>query len=114
MGSSTDAHCFACGYDTFLLIGGGMESHRENSRWPVSCRKCSAITTANYKKAPLICDECNTSEVTPIDDPSMWQGDSGTANAIGPRDRHYRCPKCGQFELRFGTDAGEHGIVLWD
>jgi hypothetical protein len=23
MGSSIDAHCFACGYDTFLTTGGG-------------------------------------------------------------------------------------------
>ena len=32
MGISTDAHCFACGYDTFLMLGGGMDLQRSRSR----------------------------------------------------------------------------------
>jgi hypothetical protein len=27
---------------------------------------------------------------------------------------HYRCPKCGDFELRFGTNAGGHSMVMWN
>ena len=26
----------------------------------------------------------------------------------------YRCPKCNQFDLRFGTNAGGHGSARWD
>ena len=29
-------------------------------------------------------------------------------------DGHYRCPKCGEFELRFGTNVGCHPKVDWD
>jgi hypothetical protein len=50
VGTSTDAHCFACGYDTFLMLGGGMANHTTHAAWPVSCKVCSSITTANFKQ----------------------------------------------------------------
>lgn len=40
MGISTDAHCFACGYDTFLMLGAGMENHTTYEAWPVTCKDC--------------------------------------------------------------------------
>jgi hypothetical protein len=27
MGSSTDAHCYNCGYDVFLMLGGGISNY---------------------------------------------------------------------------------------
>src|SRR5690606_22301574 len=35
LGTTTDAHCFACGYDTFLTVGGGMTNHATYAAWPV-------------------------------------------------------------------------------
>ncbi len=74
MGTSTDAHCFACGYDTFLMLGGGMADHTTYAAWPVSCRACSSITTANFKEKPLVCSRCGSADVTPIMDPTICKG----------------------------------------
>lgn len=118
VGTSTDAHCFACGYDTFLLIGGGMLDHLKNVAWPIYCKSCNAITTGNHKQEPLTCKACNTMDVVPINDPSVWLGDNeGTCEMWGRLklvDGHYRCPKCAQFRLRFGKNAGGHGKLSWD
>ena len=117
VGTSTDAHCFACGYDTFLMLGGGMTNHTTYAAWPVTCPACSAITTANYKQSPLICQKCEASNVTPIADPQLWKGDGNAIETWGEltlTDSHYRCPKCGEFELRFGTNVGGHGRIMWD
>jgi hypothetical protein len=40
MGSSTDAHCYNCGYDVFLMLGGGMSNHTTYAAWPVTYGKC--------------------------------------------------------------------------
>jgi hypothetical protein len=117
MGSSTDAHCFACGYDTFLMLGGGMANFTTYAAWPVSCNVCSAITTANYKQSPLVCVECKSTNVIPMTDPQEWKGDGETIenwSDLTLTNGHYRCPKCGEFELRFGTNAGGHGKIMWD
>ena len=116
MGASTDAHCFACGYDTFLMLGGGM-ADSTFAAWPVVCKECSAVTTANFEQAPLICQKCQSSNVTPMTDPHEWKGDGEVIENWGElslTDGHYRCPKCDQFSLRFGTDAGGHGTIMWD
>lgn len=122
MGSSTDAHCFACGYDTFLMIGGGMANWTTYAAWPVSCNTCKAVTTANFKELPLICEECGSHDVISPTDLQWWKGDSDviqswnlmSGNGLMLTNGHYRCSNCGQFELRFGTEAGGHGMVLWD
>lgn len=117
MGTSTDAHCFACGYDTFLMLGGGRQNHRTHAAWPVTCKGCSAVTTANFRALPLACLECGGPDVVPVTDRSQWTGDGVQTQMWGDlrlTDGHYRCPKCGVFELRFGTDAGGYGKVMFD
>ena len=117
MGTSTDAHCLACGYDTFLMLGGGMRNHTTYAAWPVACKVCSAVTTANFKQSPLMCEKCESENVTQITDRHEWQGDGKVIVTWGKltlTDGHYRCPQCGEFELRFGTNAGGHGMVMWD
>lgn len=117
MGTSTDAHCFACGYDTFLMLGGGRANHTTYAAWPVSCKVCSAVTTANFKQSPLVCQKCQSSNVTPMTDPQEWKGDGKVIENWGTltlTDGYYRCPKCGEFELRFGTNVGGHGMRMWD
>jgi DNA-directed RNA polymerase subunit RPC12/RpoP len=117
LGTSTDAHCFACGYDTFLMLGGSMANHATYAAWPVSCTVCSAITTANFKQSPLVCQECKSNNVIPVIDPHVWKGDGGIIERWGDltlTDEHYRCPKCSELELRFGTNVGGHGKMMWD
>ena len=117
MGMSTDAHCFACGYDTALMLGGGMANHTTYAAWPVSCKRCAAITTANFKQLPLICQGCESSDVHPPADLQWWTGDGNVIESwdtLTLTNGHYRCPKCGEFELRFSTNAGGHSTVMWD
>ena len=121
VGTTTDAHCFACGYDTFLRLGGGMANHTTYAAWPVSCKMCAAVTTANFKQSPLICQACKSREVIPPTDLQWWRGDGNVVESWGMggdaltlTSGHYRCPKCGEFELRFGTNASGHAMVMWD
>ena len=66
------------GYDTFLMLGGGMANHTTYAVWPVSCAQCSAITTANFKQPPLACEVCRSTKVVPVSDPREWKGDGGS------------------------------------
>jgi hypothetical protein len=50
-------------------------------------------------------------------DRGQWQGDGKNNERWGEltlTDGHYLCPKCGAFELRFGTDECQHGRILFD
>ena len=115
MGTSTDAHCYSCGYDVFLMLGGGRANHTTYAAWPVSCTRCSAVTTANFKNLPPRCMECGSSDVSAFDNPKLWKGDGAPRQRWGGlelTDGHYRCPLCDAFELRFGTNANGHGCVM--
>jgi hypothetical protein len=104
MGHSASARCSACGYGAFLMLGAGRSDFKERASWPVSCATCAKITTANYYKRPLVCEACEGTEVVPLNDPSVWQGDGEQMDRwanLTLSDGHYRCPKCGKFELRF-------------
>jgi Zn finger protein HypA/HybF involved in hydrogenase expression len=121
------------------MLGGGLANHATYAAWPVTCRVCAAITTANFKQLPLVCERCESRDVIPLTEPQVWKGDGNlietwrmvwgsTAGPLIPSsaqmrlnsthltltDGHYRCPKCGEFELRFGTNAGGHRKVDWD
>jgi len=112
VGTSADAHCTSCGYHTSLALGGGMVDHATYAAWPVVCDSCSAVTTANFEQTPLVCEECNGSKVIPMSDGRNWRGDGEVVVDWGElilTDGHYRCPKCGAFELQF-----VRGDVMWD
>lgn len=104
---STDAHCFSCGYDTDLMISSLMSNHEVYSTGPVICESCKAVTTANYKAAELTCETCKSSNVSPVCAPANRLGDLDLSG-------HYKCPKCGTLELRFGTDFMGHGFRSMD
>lgn len=40
-----------------------MESFKVFAAWPVACKDCSAVTTANFKESPLICQACESINV---------------------------------------------------
>src|ERR1700682_825998 len=116
MGHSSDAHCYGCGYDTWLRLGAGRSNHSTYAAWPINVKTCLAVTTANYKKTPLTCERCQSPDVLPFTDPSLWKGDGddNTLDRWGDlilTDGHYRCPKCSAFELRFGTNAAGHDLI---
>jgi ribosomal protein S27AE len=117
MGTSTDAHCYNCGYDAFLMLGSGMVNYATYAAWPVTCNQCKGVTTANFKKRPLACGKCKSVNVLPFDSEKLWRGDGEVTERWGElelTDGHYRCPECGEYELRFGTNAGGRGKILWD
>lgn len=120
---SLDAHCFACGYDTLLMVGGLMSNHHEYSLGPVTCETCKGITTANFRAAALSCQLCNGADVSPMRGQTDTSGggsgrkSNAVASPLRQRFSHdhlqlhgsYRCPRCGLVELKFGTDYMEHG-----
>ncbi len=117
MGSSSDAHCFSCGYDTSLFLGAGRANFTTYAAWPVSCSVCAAVTTANFKQTPLACEKCHATDVLPFTDRSIWNGDGEETemwSELRLTNDHYRCPKCSKFELRFGTNAGGHNLIDFD
>lgn len=94
-----------------------MLNHTTYAAWPVACRTCSAVTTANFKHLPLTCEACESSNVTQVTDPHEWAGDGDVIESwddLTLTSGHYRCPSCDQFELRFGTNEGGHSEVRWD
>jgi DNA-directed RNA polymerase subunit RPC12/RpoP len=118
MGTSIDAHCYSCGNDSFLRLGGGMRSYETYAAWPVSCNRCRAITTANFKESPLTCNQCGSRGVVAVSDPAIWKGGTDrileTWGELKLYDGEYKCPRCDEFALRFGTDTGGHGKMFWD
>ncbi len=106
VGTSIDAHCFSCDYETFWVLGAGRADFQTRLDWPVSCSNCRAITTADYKQAPLACKQCNSTEVVKVNDAANTFGDGERVERWENQiltNGHYRCPKCDRFELRFGT-----------
>lgn len=99
------------------MLGAGMSDHTWYAAWPVYCKECSAVTTANFKKLPLICEGCQSKNVVPFSDHSLWKGDGQEHEQwtdLTLTDGHYRCPKCNAFELRFGTNAAGHEEIMFD
>ena len=120
MGMSSDAHCFECGYDTGLFLGAVWSNSQTYASWPVKCNQCNEVTTANYKSQPLICSECNSPNVIPYTDENLWLGDGENESLLvwgdlKLTDGHYSCPRCGKYELKFGTNAScKHATILFD
>lgn len=119
MGSSTDAHCYNCGYDVYLSIGGGMFSYLEKTDWPIHCFECKTITSTNIRISPLTCTNCKSTNVKEVQDKELYAGD-GNYSAITCWERqltdgNYKCPKCNKFTLRYGTDyIGRGPPIRWD
>ena len=113
MGSSTQARCRSCGYDSdMLIVGSGMMEG--NLYWPVICEKCEEVTTANFERPRLQCRKCRTTRVIRISASKVWKGDGNIVQEWGDyfvTDGHYQCPKCKKFELEFGESDIQ---VQWD
>ena len=108
MGTSTDAHCYSCGYDELLLIGSGRSDMHTNLQWPVRCNGCVGITTANWKISPLKCNACGSTDVAALDTPKDLRdegtGYGATWGLMQLKVGRYRCPKCADFQMKIGTN----------
>ena len=95
-----------------------MRNHRTHTAMPVSCRRCEAVTTANSKQSPPTCSECGSEEVVSFTYWRQWRVRPPVLYRWGDLklfDSEYSCPKCGEYKLRFGTNAsGRNGPLLWD
>lgn len=119
MGSRTDAHCYNCGYDVELPIGGGMLTYNEHTDWPVQCMDCRTISSTNIRLTPLSCKSCGSNNVIECHDRSLYAGDGKYTSVMcwerQLTDGHYKCPKCEMFALRYDTDYAERGpSIRWD
>jgi predicted RNA-binding Zn-ribbon protein involved in translation (DUF1610 family) len=106
MGVFIDAHCHNCGRDWFVMVGSNMSNDMTFAARPVACRSCKAVTTANFKESFLKCLDCGSEQVEDFHDKGNWKGDGEKIvfwDGMSLADGHYRCPHCGEFELRFGT-----------
>ncbi len=108
MGMTLKAHCSVCGYEARVSSGGGMEDFLYNNPQPVLCRKCVAVTDANFAKEPLVCNCCGSEDVSSVEefhDPRAVDGtsveDIDHRRRSPDADRRFLCPKCSKFELRF-------------
>lgn len=119
MGSRTDAHCYSCGYDVELSIGGGMFTYQEFTNWPVHCSDCNSISSTNIRLESLSCSNCGSANVMEVQNSELYAGDgkhtSVTCWERKLTDGHYKCPKCDKFTLRYDTDFADRGpSIRWD
>ncbi len=123
MGSSANAECESCGYSRVnLTVGGGRSNHRTFASWPVLCRSCEEVSTANMKATPPECRKCGSADIVAYGDPSItnqlpeedMESDYWVRPIIQWDDMELRegsnlCPKCGKWDLKFSE-----GWLLWD
>ena len=119
MGSAVKATC-KCGYEETFMIGGGMQNFHTFCAFPVLCKKCKAIVTANLLAQPLCCPACESSEIVPYDDKELRKrkgrhcvAEWGIKEQLGRKlqltDGLYYCPNCDSFDLTF-----TQGDICWD
>lgn len=110
MGHTGTAVCDGCSYEAQYAIGGTRKSFTTDSKFPVSCRQCRAVTSANVMQSPLKCPDCGSTDVTPFSAAGMSKGEGGRVverwGDLTLEDDRYRCPACGQLDLRFGRGLG--------
>jgi hypothetical protein len=75
MGMVVTARCVGCEYAETLTLGAGMANHATFAAWPVHCRDCEAVSTANMKVTPVVCQACKGSQVTSYMDANLGYGE---------------------------------------
>ena len=110
MGSRVEAKC-ACGYVTEVPTGCGLAGPIPDY-FPALCRRCGEVVAADITTFPPVCSRCG--EGAQFYDAPGLQLEKGRRTVLDERTvtdsaiRHrlndgvYRCPKCGEFGLRFG------------
>lgn len=110
MGHTATAECGKCHYAATYTVGAGLLTFRTVAWFPVVCRACRALRSADFGKTPLSCGDCGSTDVLRLDAPGMCNNDSNRViEAWGDlklTDSLYRCPKCNAFDLRLARGGG--------
>ena len=75
MGIVMGFRCDACDYRGRFMVGGLKATYATRQHFPVYCRGCNSIATANYRAEPLTCEGCGSADVVHMDDPEIASGD---------------------------------------
>ena len=117
MGHVAGALCRGCDYKERYTVGAGMANFRTVSIFPACCNQCHRVSDVDFKKKPLRCKRCDSTDVTPFWDVSLSKGDGkDTTDSwldMKLTDGHYKCPQCGEFKLQFGG-AGGGTFMMFD
>lgn len=119
MGSSVNAQC-KCGYEAELLIGGGMNNFTTFCSFPVFCKNCQQLQSANLLDKYPNCPRCQSREIVAYDENELqqtpgenivtsWNISDELGRILQLTDGEYFCPSCKEFSLRF-----EEGGICWD
>jgi Zn finger protein HypA/HybF involved in hydrogenase expression len=117
MGNTTDAHCYSCGYDEIVTLGAGMSNFQTFAEWPVYCKECQAITSANMRSTPIRCGSCGGTNVMAYGNGNLVQGGMRVVEQwqeLTLTDGDYFCPSCEAFTLKFGTSAKGDRKIFFD
>jgi hypothetical protein len=104
MGIGVEFSCSSCAYSGFGDVGGGREDYHVDLPFPIYCRVCVDVTSANMLSKPLTCTRCKGVEVIPYSADGLKKG--GTRNVASAFDfeltnADHFCPKCEAFALHF-------------
>lgn len=110
MGTMETVLC-PCGFSTSLTLGCGMAGPTPFYS-AAMCRSCKSVVMVNTMEETLRCSTCHSPEVTPYDDPSLFEAkthvnDKESFSSMG-NNRNYLCPKCNKMSLQFMTNG------FWD
>lgn len=118
MSNPSLARCNACKYEVPYFVGDTEAEWKSIYYFPMSCLHCRSVSSVDLHRAPLKCSECRSSAVAPFSDRALYSGDGekiiADSSAIGLTDRMeltdglYRCPRCGEFALRFRASQEFH------
>lgn len=115
MGQSAEAECSHCGLKKRVVAGGGMLTYKTHSPWPVNCRACRDLTSANTCMEPLRCEKCGSDAVEIIGGDEF--GDAWTTKPSVIQSFNYHadagphpCPRCGHLSLTLDASRG----ILFD
>lgn len=119
MGSQVKATC-QCGYETSILIGGGLKNHTTTCYFPCLCDNCHNIVQVNLLAETTSCPQCQAPNPIPYDDTRLigslgnrkvdqWNVQARLGRELILTDGKYRCPKCGGMSLEFVGPT-----LLWD
>lgn len=111
MGRSAEAECSHCGLKKRVVAGGGRSTYLTHSPWPVNCRACRDLTSANTRAEPLRCEACGSDDVGIIGDNK--RRDPWTSKPSALQDFNYHadhgphpCPRCGEVTLMLDASRG--------
>lgn len=80
MGTIVRAVC-ECGYAREMLCGGGMANFESVCMFPVYCRTCTVLESANLFDAPPRCPKCGTDHVIAYDHHELVRRSDGRSEA---------------------------------